>query len=103
MEGVPRRIGRTKGGLKSKLHAVCDEQGRPRVLLLTEGQVSEYKGAATMLPAMPAAPVLIADYGYGANSFRQTLRAKGGGLPCILGRSGRSHPIRHGKQLYRSR
>ena len=26
---VPRRIGRTKGGLNSKLHAVCDGQGRP--------------------------------------------------------------------------
>ena len=25
---VPRRIGRTKGGLNSKLHAVCDGQGR---------------------------------------------------------------------------
>ena len=26
---VPRRIGRTKGGLNSKLHAVCDGKGRP--------------------------------------------------------------------------
>ena len=26
---VPRRIGRTKGGLNSKLHAVCDSRGRP--------------------------------------------------------------------------
>ncbi len=26
---IPRRIGRTKGGLNSKLHAVCDDQGRP--------------------------------------------------------------------------
>lgn len=34
---VPRRIGRTKGGLNSKLNAVCDERGRPRVMLLTEG------------------------------------------------------------------
>jgi len=25
--GVPRRIGRTKGGLNSKLHAVCDSRG----------------------------------------------------------------------------
>ena len=25
---VPRRIGRTKGGLNSKLHAVCDGEGR---------------------------------------------------------------------------
>ena len=27
---VPRRIGRTKGGLNSKLHAICDDKGRPR-------------------------------------------------------------------------
>ena len=43
---VPRRIGRTKGGLNSKLHAVCDGQGRPLVMLLSEGQMSDYKGAA---------------------------------------------------------
>jgi len=39
---VPRRIGRTKGGLNSKLHAVCDGQGRPLVMLLSEGQMSDY-------------------------------------------------------------
>ena len=43
---VPRRIGRTKGGLNSKLHAVCDEHGRPLVMLLTEGQTSDFKVAA---------------------------------------------------------
>ena len=41
---VPRRIGRTKGGLNSKLHAVCDGQGRPLIMLLSEGQMSYYKG-----------------------------------------------------------
>ncbi len=61
----------------SKDHAVCDGQGRPRVLLLTEGQVSDYKGAATMLPAMPSALVLIADRGYDADWFQQALRARG--------------------------
>jgi transposase len=35
---VPRRIGRTKGGLNSKLHAVCDGAGKPIVLLLSEGR-----------------------------------------------------------------
>jgi hypothetical protein len=29
---VPRRIGRTKGGLNSKRHAVCDGEGRPPVI-----------------------------------------------------------------------
>lgn len=47
--GVPRRVGRTKGDLNSKLHAVCDGQGQPVVLLLWEGQMSDHKGAALML------------------------------------------------------
>ncbi|MFT7183173.1 MAG: hypothetical protein ACI87T_003565, partial [Planctomycetota bacterium] len=34
---VPRRIGRTKGGLTSKLRTVCDGDDKPLILLLTEG------------------------------------------------------------------
>ena len=60
---VPRRIGRTKGGLNSKLHAVCDSRGRPLAMLLSEGQMSDYKGAALMLPALPKAKQLLADKG----------------------------------------
>jgi hypothetical protein len=37
---LPRRIGRTKGGLNSKLHAICD--GRPIIMLLSEGRMSDY-------------------------------------------------------------
>ena len=49
---LSRCIGRTRGGLNSKLHAVCDTDGKPLILLLTEGQVSDYRGAATVLPIM---------------------------------------------------
>ena len=52
---VPRRIGRTKGGLNSKLHAVCDGDGRPIILLLSEGQMSDHKGARLVLDALPPA------------------------------------------------
>jgi transposase len=38
----PRCLGRTKGGLNSKLHAVCDGKGRPVVLLLAEGPISDH-------------------------------------------------------------
>jgi hypothetical protein len=55
---VPRRIGRTKGGLNSKLRPVCDGQGRPLILLLSEGQMSDYKGAALMLDALPQAKAM---------------------------------------------
>ena len=54
-KGEPRHIGRTKGGLNSKLHAACDGQGRPVALLLTEGQRSDHHGAAMLLPILPPA------------------------------------------------
>jgi hypothetical protein len=57
---VPRHIERTKGGLSSKLHAVCDEAGRP-ILLLSEGQMSDHKGARLVLEALPPGSTLIAD------------------------------------------
>ena len=64
---VPRRIGRTKGGLNSKLQAVCDGKGRPLVMLLSEGQMSDYKGAALMIDALPKAKALLGDRGYNAD------------------------------------
>src|SRR3546814_5359822 len=74
---VPRRIGRTKGGLNSKLHAVCDGKGRPLVMLLSEGQMSDYKGAALMLDALPRAKALLGDRGYDADWFRKALAERG--------------------------
>lgn len=37
---LPPHIGRTRGGLNSKLHAAPDERGRPLVMLLSRGQRS---------------------------------------------------------------
>ncbi|WP_419815719.1 IS5 family transposase [Glacieibacterium sp.] len=98
----PRCIGRTKGGLNSKLHAVCDGQGRPRVMLLTEGQTSDYKGAALMLEALPKAKAMLGDRGYDADWFRAALIAKGI-APCIPSRANRKVPIDHDRMLYRQR
>lgn len=61
---IPRHIGRTRGGLNSKLHAVCDGDGKPLILLLTEGRVSRLRGAATVLTALPQVDILIADRDY---------------------------------------
>ena len=72
------------------------------MLLLSEGQVSDYRGAATMLAVLPPAPVLIADRGYDADWFRQGLRRQGI-KPCIPGRSGRLATVRHGQALYKLR
>ena len=99
---LPRRIGRTKGGLNSKLHAVCDGLGRPIILLLSEGQMSDYKGAFLLLDALPKASELLGDRGYDSNWFRAALIERGI-TPCIPPRSNRKVQIDYDTQLYKQR
>ena len=70
-------------------------------MLLSEGQMSDYKGAALMIDALPKAKTMLGDRGYDADWFRQAL-ARRGITPCIPGRAGRTIPIRHGKTIYRA-
>jgi len=88
--------------LNSKLHAVCDGQGRPLVMLLSEGQMSDYKGAALMIDALPKAKAMLGDRGYDADWFRAALVARGI-EPCIPPRARRKVQIDYDKTLYRQR
>ena len=58
------------------------------ILLLTEGQVSDYRGARITLTALPDAETLIADRGYDSDWYREALTDKGI-TPCIPGRKNR--------------
>ena len=93
-------IGRTKGGLNTKLHAVTDAKGRPLKFFMTAGQVSDYTGAAALLGSLPAAERLIADRGCDADWFRDALKDKGI-RPCIPGRKSRGKTVRHDKRRYK--
>ena len=53
--GRGRLIGRTKGGINTKLHAVNEIVGRPIVFFLTAGQVSDYTEARVPANSLPAA------------------------------------------------
>ena len=66
---VHRHIGRTKGGLNSKFHAVCNGRAGYWVALLSEGQMSDYKDAALVIHALPRAKPLLADRGYDVDWF----------------------------------
>ncbi|WP_144277379.1 IS5 family transposase [Mailhella massiliensis] len=102
-KGIPSRlIGRTKGGLNSKLHAVCDGHGRPVLLLLTEGQVSDYKGAAILQHLLPDNSIFLADGGYDASWLRESLKAKGITV-CIPPRKTRNEELPFDKTLYKGR
>ncbi len=71
-------------------------------MLLSEGQMSDYKGAALMLAALPHAKTMLGDRGYDANWFRQALTARGIS-PCIPSKANRKVQIPHDRTLYRQR
>jgi len=88
--------------LNSKLHAVCDGDGRPVILRLSEGQMSDYNGARLIVDALPPVKHLLADRGYDADWFRQSLRDKGI-EPCIPPRKNRKQRIEYDTVLYKQR
>ncbi len=99
---VPRHIGRTKGGLNSKLHAVVDSRGKPIIMALTAGQVSDHTGAKIIYPALPEASTLIGDKGYDSDEFRNALKAKNIAA-CIPPRAKRKNPASYCRTLYKQR
>ena len=94
----PRWIGRTKGGLTSKLHVVCDGKGRPVRLLLSEGPCSDFTGAELLLQDLPEANVLIGDKGYDSNKIGAMVLEQGI-TPCIPSRRNRAKRLPHSKRL----
>ena len=71
-------------------------------MLLSEGQMSDYTGAALMLPVLPVARQLLADKGYDADWFRAAL-AKRGVAACIPSKSNRRLAIPYDAVLYKQR
>ncbi|MCE6949721.1 IS5 family transposase [Cereibacter sphaeroides] len=93
VRGRGRQIGRTKGGMNTKLHAVADAKGRPIGFFMSAGQVSDYTGAAALLGSLPKADWLPADLGYDADWLREALKDKGMKV-CIPGRKSRKKAVR---------
>ena len=71
-------------------------------MTLTEGQVSDCKGAALLMDALPEARELLADRGYDADWFRDVLLARGI-TPCIPPGKNRKRPVSYDKNLYKQR
>jgi transposase len=71
-------------------------------MLLSEGQMSDYKGAALMLDALPRAKALLGDKGHDADWFRAAL-AKRKIMACTPSKTNRKTPIPHDAALYRQR
>ena len=70
-------MGRSRGGLTTKVHAVVDAEGRPIRLKLTEGQAHDGRSAEDMIDTVGPGDIFLADRAYDANWFRDDLAAKG--------------------------
>ena len=70
-------MGRSRGGLTTKVHALVDANGLPIWLKLTEGQAHDGRSAEDMLDTLKAGDILLADRAYESDKLRKTLAARG--------------------------
>src|SRR5580692_9016985 len=72
----PQAIGRSRGGLTTKIHALVDALGNPVELMLTPGQAHDLACAEQLIDsADPGA--LLGDKAYDADSLIDTLTRRG--------------------------
>jgi transposase len=70
-------MGRSRGGLTTKIHALVDAEGMPIALKLTEGQAHDGRSAADMLGTVRPGHILLGDRAYDSDVLRQTLAERG--------------------------
>ena len=70
-------MGRSRGGLTTKIHAVVDANGNPITLKITAGQAHDGRSADDMLDTVGPGQILLADRAYDSDAMRQTLAERG--------------------------
>jgi transposase len=95
-------MGRSRGGLTSKIHAVVDSNGLPVRLALSPGEAHDVRLAGKLLSRLKSGSMLLADRGYDADWIRK-LAMKKGAWANIPPKSNRSDPICFSPYLYRAR
>jgi transposase len=99
--GGEEALGRSRGGLTTKIHAVVDGRGRPLCFLLTPGQAADCRQARALLEGL-AFERLIGDRGYDTDELRDWL-AEHGAEAVIPSKRNRKTPIPHDREVYKTR
>jgi transposase len=87
-EPLDHALGRSRGGLSTKIHQLCDRHGQPLVVLLGPGQAHDSHMFSHLLAGLrvprlgPGRPrttptAALADRAYSARATRQLLRSRG--------------------------
>ena len=95
-------IGRSKGGLSTKINTVVDALGNPTAFVLTPGQACDLDGSDKLLPGIEAKTIL-ADKAYDADErVIEPLLAAGKEI-VIPSKKNRTEPRTFDKELYKAR
>ena len=70
-------MGRSRGGLTSKIHALVDTNGLPVRLALTAGEAHDNRLAGKLLSRLKSGTMLLADRGYDADWIRALAAERG--------------------------
>ena len=95
-------MGRTKGGLNTKIHAVVNARSQAVVIALSAGNQADISLAEELTECLPEGSTLIGDKAYDSSTLRQTAATKGI-KTCIPGRSNRTTNVPFSATLYRRR
>lgn len=100
--GGDEAIGRSRGGLSTKIHALVDALGNPVRFLLTPGQAHDLEGADAFLPELQA-DALLADRAFDADARVIAPLLAAGKTPVIPSVPGRKQPRPYDRELYKER
>lgn len=94
-------IGRTKGGLNTKIAALVEGRGRLMAAAIAPGQVYEVEASAPLLETLRRV-LLVGDKGFDSDALRRQMLAQGC-VASIPPRSGRRTPAWFHRGFYRQR
>lgn len=69
-------LGRSSGGLSTKVHMLSDAHGNPQGFTITEGQTHDTKEAIHLVEQSNA-PWIVADKGYDSQALRENIAKRG--------------------------
>ena len=102
-DGLPRAIGRSVGGLTTKIHLIANMEKIPLDFSLTAGQINDcQEGKKLIKNNCFRFKTLLADRGYDTDRIRQCLQMHGKSV-CIPPKCNRKAPVAYDKELYKKR
>ena len=95
-------MGRSRGGLTTKIHALVDANGLPIEIVLSKGQAHDGPVAKRLLDHVSKGSIVLGDKAYDADSLRDDI-AERGGWANIPSKSNRRESAPFSAFLYRYR